>query len=579
MSQLVERKGFKIESTLPQKKKTKDKKAKPKVVEHVQIIDDDAPIPWHTVTETAPIHEQEIISVEDAPIVVGIIDERPSDVREKERFENMKRWRTGAFETIPEPGSVGPQPKPGKSSSSSKSRQKRNESDDSDPEIDRRQSRANGSPDLSPPRRVREKERFENMKRWRTGAFETIPEPGSVGPQPKPGKSSSSSKSRQKRNESDDSDPEIDRRQSRANGSPDLSPPRRKNQHNNNNNDDPSPPRRRRQSDDDPSPPRRRKHDDSSPPRKRLPQVDNDSSPPRRGDSSHSQRKHKHSNDPSPPRRRDSSPPRKRQTKDDDPSPSRRRDPSPPRKRQIKDDDSSSPGRRDPSPPRKRQIKDNDSSPPRRRDRSSPSQRRHDRYPRQESSPPSTHRRQPKQEPLSPSSTHHRQPKEEPSSHRPSKQETSPPSSQPAKSERRRLKEHKEQISERYTQWGRGLAQVRRAEDTVKDYLEQAQKPLARYADDTDLDAMLKKQERDDDPMLKYLTKKSSDGGDRLTNSAPAKPRYRGPDPQKNRFDIWPGYRWDGVDRSNGYEKKLFESIANRHAKAQEAYLWSVEDM
>jgi len=45
------------------------------------------------------------------------------------------------------------------------------------------------------------------------------------------------------------------------------------------------------------------------------------------------------------------------------------------------------------------------------------------------------------------------------------------------------------------------------------------------------------------------------------------------------RFDIWPDYRWDGVDRSNGYERKLFESIANRHAKAQEVYLWSVEDI
>jgi pre-mRNA-splicing factor CWC26 len=449
MSQLAKRKGFKIESTTTKEKKTKEKKSKPKGVEHVHIIDDDAPIPWDTITinEPQPVVNDEIVSVEDDPVVVGIVDERPTDIREKERFKDVKRWRTAAFEEVPELDSIGPQPKPTKSS-------------------------------------------------------------------------------RQKQNLSDDSDPDIDRSQSGRNDDADLSPPRRKTQHNN---DDPSPPRRRRQSNDDPSPPRR-KRDDSSPPRKRPQTANDDSSPPRRRDSSPPRRKHKHNNDPSPPRRRDTSP-----------------------------------------PPRKQYLRDDDSSPPRRRDKSSPSHRRHDQDSRKKSSPSSSsHRRRPKEEPSSPSSTHRRL-----------KQESPPLPSQPAKSERRRLAEHKEKVAERYTQWGRGLAQVRQSEEAVKDYLEQAEKPLARYRDDQDLDALLKQKERDDDPMLKYLTNNKSDVGDRTSNStrAPAKPRYRGPDPQKNRFDIWPGYRWDGVDRSNGYEKKLFESIASRHAKAQEAYLWSVEDM
>jgi hypothetical protein len=84
MNQAVERKGFKIESISSQKKKTKEKKSKSKVIEHVQIIDDDALIPWDSTTPTPaptisktkrnqidPTDNDEIISVEDAPVIVG----------------------------------------------------------------------------------------------------------------------------------------------------------------------------------------------------------------------------------------------------------------------------------------------------------------------------------------------------------------------------------------------------------------------------------------------------------------------------------------------------------------------------
>ena len=124
------------------------------------------------------------------------------------------------------------------------------------------------------------------------------------------------------------------------------------------------------------------------------------------------------------------------------------------------------------------------------------------------------------------------------------------------------------------------MAQKRERDEKLKFDVYEADKPLARYKDDKDLENLLKKQERDDDPMLEYLRSKNS--GDLVNEGLVVnkpKVKYRGPPPPPNRYNILPGSRWDGVDRSNGFEKKYYESIMAKKALEEEAFKWSTEDM
>lgn len=140
--------------------------------------------------------------------------------------------------------------------------------------------------------------------------------------------------------------------------------------------------------------------------------------------------------------------------------------------------------------------------------------------------------------------------------------------------EQKRKAGEKAAKDEKYAQWGRGLAQGQMQQQKLEDAVHEAQKPLARRCDDEDLDRMLREQEREGDPMAAMLRRKKE-----RNPKTKEKPRYKGPAPPPNRFNLLPGYRWDGVDRSNGFEKKRYMRMADKKAVQEAAYKWSVEDM
>ena len=95
--------------------------------------------------------------------------------------------------------------------------------------------------------------------------------------------------------------------------------------------------------------------------------------------------------------------------------------------------------------------------------------------------------------------------------------------------------------------------------------------PLARKIDDVDMNEELKEVERWNDPAAQFLSTKR-DG-----KSKTGKPLYVG-SAAPNRYGIRPGHKWDGVDRSNGWEVERFKALNRATRNKDLDYAWQMDE-
>ncbi|EER44950.1 pre-mRNA-splicing factor Cwc26 [Histoplasma capsulatum var. duboisii H88] len=122
----------------------------------------------------------------------------------------------------------------------------------------------------------------------------------------------------------------------------------------------------------------------------------------------------------------------------------------------------------------------------------------------------------------------------------------------------------------------------RREREARRDAVREAKyMPLARTAEDEEMNAELKARVRWNDPAAEFLTSTKSTGsagaGAAVGGRKGAKKVYTGP-AAPNRYGIRPGHRWDGVDRGNGFERQWFE--ARNKVKMREGleYAWAMDE-
>ncbi|CAI5719916.1 unnamed protein product [Peronospora farinosa] len=137
-------------------------------------------------------------------------------------------------------------------------------------------------------------------------------------------------------------------------------------------------------------------------------------------------------------------------------------------------------------------------------------------------------------------------------------------------------------------EWGTGEVQKQERKSQLELMEQMKNTPFARHEDDEELERKRRGRVRAFDPLNskifqedplaegKSKTKKKSKKDKKASN---VKRKYAGPPAPPNRFNIMPGYRWDGVVRGTNWEEKIMMRQNASTAVSEEAYKYAVADM
>jgi len=166
--------------------------------------------------------------------------------------------------------------------------------------------------------------------------------------------------------------------------------------------------------------------------------------------------------------------------------------------------------------------------------------------------------------------------------------------------EEEKAKKKAKHMSEAELAWGGGMKQKRKKAEMAAAMAAEAAAPFARGRDDAGLNASQRDALRWGDPMAHLVAKKQrvalEDVAPSLVDTSNKKnmktsgfiipqdiPGHswmrRGVGAPPNRYSIKPGRHWDGVDRSNGFETKMWKEQQRRAARDTEAFMYMQSDM